>query len=346
MSNSSLVNCTVLSPNYNTGRKHAIDRITPHCIVGQMTAEDMGGYFKKKTTAASCNYGVDKDGRVLLCVEEANRSWCSSSSDNDNRAVTIEVASEKTEPYAFNAAAYNKLVDLCTDVCKRNGKNKLIWIEDKTAALAYQPAANEMLLTVHRWFKNKACPGAWMFARMGDLASTVTTRLGGSSKYPAVPFEVAVLITDLRIRKTPSTNGETNGVTGKGSFTIAEISGDWGRLKSGAGWIFLGNPSYVYIGGHVASAQPVVSVPIVNQPVAPAPAPVAPAPVPVAPAPVAFSKVVKVTVPALHIREGAGANYKAVGTIRDKGSYTITEIKNGWGKLKSGKGWIYLEYTK
>ena len=213
MSNSSLVNCTVLSPNYNTGRKHAIDRITPHCIVGQMTAEDMGGYFKKKTTAASCNYGVDKDGRVLLCVDEANRSWCSSSSDNDNRAVTIEVASEKTEPYAFNAAAYNKLVDLCTDVCKRNGKNKLIWIEDKATALAYQPAANEMLLTVHRWFKNKACPGAWMFARMGELASTVTTRLGGSSKYPAVPFEVAVLITDLRIRKTP--NGEVNGVTGK-----------------------------------------------------------------------------------------------------------------------------------
>ena len=179
--NSSLVDCKVMSPNHSGKRTHAIDRITPHCVVGQLSAERIGGCFDDKSKQASCNYGIGTDGRVCLIVDEANRSWCSSSASNDQRAITIECASDKTAPYAFNDKVYNKLIELCVDICKRNGKKKLLWFGDKNKALNYKPAADEMVLTVHRWFKNKACPGNWMYARMGDLAEKVTAKLNPSA---------------------------------------------------------------------------------------------------------------------------------------------------------------------
>ena len=184
--NSPMVAYTYLSPNHSGQRTHSIDRITPHCVVGQCTAEGLGGWFAKSSTQASSNYGIDKDGRVGLYVEEKNRSWCSSSNANDQRAITIECASDATEPYAFRDVVYQTLIKLCVDICKRNGKNKLIWFGDKDKTLAYTPKAGEMILTVHRWFANKSCPGNWMYARMGDLASKVTAQLGGSAE-PETP---------------------------------------------------------------------------------------------------------------------------------------------------------------
>ena len=178
--NSSMVVYKKLSPNHSGQRTHSIDRITPHCVVGQCTAEGLGEWFEKQSTQASSNYGIDRDGRVALYVEEKNRSWCSSSNDNDQRAITIECASDTTEPYAFRDVVYQTLIKLCIDICKRNGKNKLIWFGDKDKTLNYSPKSGEMLLTVHRWFANKSCPGNWMYARMGDLASKVTAALGGS----------------------------------------------------------------------------------------------------------------------------------------------------------------------
>lgn len=177
MSNSGLVNYTKLSPCNSGTRTHAIDRITPHCVVGQSSVEALGTLFQNYSRQTSSNYGIGSDGRVGLYVDESKRSWCSSSSANDQRAITIECASDTKAPYAMNTAVYNKLVDLCTDICKRNGKKKLIWINDKTKALNYAPKSDEMLITVHRWFANKACPGDWLFSRLGDLAKTVTDRL-------------------------------------------------------------------------------------------------------------------------------------------------------------------------
>lgn len=181
MSNSSLVSYTKLSPNHSGARTHSIDRITPHCVVGQLTAESICGCFTSTDRQASCNYGIGTDGKIALCVDEGNRSWCSSSNANDQRAVTIECASDKSEPYAMNDAVYAALVNLCTDICKRNGKNKLIWISDKETALEYTPADGEMLITVHRWFANKSCPGNWLFAKLGELAETVTKNLSGNA---------------------------------------------------------------------------------------------------------------------------------------------------------------------
>ena len=179
--NSSMVVYTKLSPNHSGKRTHSIDRITPHCVVGQCTAEGLGEWFEKQSTQASSNYGIDRDGRVALYVEEKNRSWCSSSNANDQRAITIECASDNTEPYAFRDVVYQTLIKLCIDICKRNGKNKLIWFGDKDKTLNYSPKSWEMILTVHRWFANKSCPGNWMYARMGDLAEQVTKALQGST---------------------------------------------------------------------------------------------------------------------------------------------------------------------
>lgn len=180
MSNSKLVTCTVKSPNHSGKRTHSIDRITPHCVVGQLSASSIGGCFTNPSRQASCNYGIGTEGGICLIVDEDNRSWCSSSNANDQRAVTIECASDKTDPYAMNNTVYNKLIDLCEDICRRNGKTKLIWISDKDKALSYNPASNEMQLTVHRWFANKSCPGDWLFSRLGNVAKTVTARLNGA----------------------------------------------------------------------------------------------------------------------------------------------------------------------
>lgn len=180
MSNSPLVSYTRLSPNHSGKRTHAIDRITPHCVVGQVTVQSLGNVFAPASRQASSNYGIGLDGAVGMYVDEGNRSWCSSSNANDQRAVTIECASDTTAPYAFRPVVYDRLIELCVDICKRNGKTKLIWIGDKTKALAYTPKSGEMLLTVHRWFAAKSCPGDWMYARMGDLAAKVTAQLSGS----------------------------------------------------------------------------------------------------------------------------------------------------------------------
>lgn len=342
MSNSSLVSYTKLSPNHSGQRTHSIDRITPHCVVGQLSAESICGCFTSTSRQASCNYGIGTDGRISLCVEEKNRSWCSSSNANDQRAVTIECASDMSEPYAMNSKVYASLINLCVDICKRNGKKKLLWLGDKTKTLNYSPKSDEMVITVHRWFANKSCPGNWLYARLGDLATQVTKKLGGTTastpttttqpvatnkNFPNVPFTVEVLISDLNIRKGAGTNYATIGkYTGKGVFTITAVQNGWGKLKSGAGWIYLENASYVKIGSSAKETTPATS---------------------------AFSPYkVKVTADVLNIRKGAGTNYGTNGSIKDKGVYTIVAESSGkgstkgWGKLKSGAGWISLDYCK
>lgn len=179
--NSPLVSCVKLSPNHSGQRTHDIDTITVHCVVGQCSAETIGSIFAPESRQASSNYGVGYDGKIGMYVEEKNRSWCTSSRANDQRAITIEVASGTTEPYAFNDAAYTRLIELCIDICKRNGKNKVVWFGDKDKTLAYEPADGEMVLTVHRWFANKSCPGSWMYARMDDLASKVNAALSNTT---------------------------------------------------------------------------------------------------------------------------------------------------------------------
>lgn len=180
-SNSPLVVYTKLSPNHSGQRTQPISRITPHCVVGQCSVETLGDLFSQSSRQASCQYSIGTDGRIAMHVEEKNRSWCTSNNDNDQKAITIECASDKTNPYAMNNKVYENLIELCVDICKRNGKTKLIWFNDKNKSLSYKPASNEMIITVHRWFANKSCCGDWLYNRLGDLAQKVTSKLSSTN---------------------------------------------------------------------------------------------------------------------------------------------------------------------
>lgn len=174
MSNSPLVKYTRISPNKTSPRNHKIDTITIHCYVGQASVEDAGAWFAQSSAQASCNYMIGSDGRVVLIVDERDRSWCSSNKANDHRAITIECASDKTHPYAINDKVYETLVELIVDICKRNNIKELKWEADKSLI----GQIDKQNMTVHRWFANKSCPGDYIYSRLGKIASEVNAKLG------------------------------------------------------------------------------------------------------------------------------------------------------------------------
>lgn len=254
--NSPLATVTMISPNRTPNRNHAIDTITIHCFVGQVTAKRGCEVFQPSSKQASCNYVVGKDGDIGLCVEEKDRSWCTggtmkvngiSGSSNDYQAVTIEVASDTTHPYAITDKAMAALIELCADICRRNGIPKLLWSGDKT--LVGKPAKQNM--TVHRWFAAKACPGDYIYERLGDIAAKVNAKLGAApapvptTPVSSVPYKVRITATDLRIRKGPGTDTAiVQSAIKPGVYTIvSEATGrgatKWGKLKSGLGWVSL-----------------------------------------------------------------------------------------------------------
>lgn len=175
--NSPLVTYKRITNNKTSPRNHAIDTITIHCIVGQWTAKQGCDYFATTDRECSANYVVGKDGSIGLSVEEKDRSWCSSSSSNDHRAITIEVASDTAHPYAVTDEAYNALIKLVADICKRNGIKKLLWKADKSLI----GQVDKQNMTVHRWFANKSCPGEYLYSRHSDIAAKVNALLGDSS---------------------------------------------------------------------------------------------------------------------------------------------------------------------
>lgn len=235
MSNSKLVSYTRLSPNCNKPRNHTIDKITIHHMAGKLSIEQCGAIFAPTSRRASSNYGIGSDGRVGMYVEEKNRSWCSSNVANDHRAITIEVANDVVGGnWHISDTALARLIDLCVDICQRNGIPQLNYTGDKSGNL-----------TMHKWFAATACPGPYLASQFPYIAKEVNARLGSAFS----EYRVRVNISNLNIRKGPGTNYARNGkTTGKGVFTIVEEAAgpgatNWGLLKSYAsnrnGWISL-----------------------------------------------------------------------------------------------------------
>lgn len=173
MSNSSLVSYTRISPNRTVNRNHKIDTITIHCVVGQASVETLGNIFAAPSKKASSNYGIGFNGRIGMYVEEKDRSWCSSNAENDNRAITIECASDNKHPYKINEVVWRSLIELCADICIRNGIKELKWKGDKSLI----GQIDKQNMTVHRWFANKSCPGDYIYNRLGIIAEQVNTRI-------------------------------------------------------------------------------------------------------------------------------------------------------------------------
>ena len=171
--NSPLVTYTKITNNKTKNRNHAIDTITIHCIVGQWTAKQGCDYFATTNRKCSANYVVGKDGSIGLSVDEKDRSWCSSNAANDHRAITIEVASDTEHPYAVTDKAYNALIQLIADICKRNNIKELKWKADPSLI----GQVDKQNMTVHKWFAKKDCPGEYLYSRHSDIAAKVNAIL-------------------------------------------------------------------------------------------------------------------------------------------------------------------------
>lgn len=179
MGYSSLVEYVKISPNKTSPRNHKIDTITIHCMAGNLTIETCANVFAPTSRQASSNYGVGSDGRIGCYVDENDRSWCSSNKANDMRAITIEVANDGGADTGWHVSgvAMKSLIKLVADVCKRNNIKKLVWSDNKDDRINHRNGCN---MTVHRDFKNKACPGDYLMSKMSYIADEVNKLLGAS----------------------------------------------------------------------------------------------------------------------------------------------------------------------
>lgn len=166
--NSSLTQYVQLSPNATFPREDTVKKITIHHMAGDISLERLGEVFANPGRGASANYAIDVEGDVALYVEECNRAWTSSNSDNDNMAVTIEVANDENGgEWHVSDESYNTLINLCVDICERNGIDELIWTGDEKGTL-----------TIHKFFNAETeCPGPYLEELMPQIAEEVTQRL-------------------------------------------------------------------------------------------------------------------------------------------------------------------------
>lgn len=366
--NSGLVTYTKISPNKTSPRNHSIDTITIHCIVGQWTAKQGCDFFASSSRQASCNYVVGKDGSIGLCVEEKDRSWCSSSASNDHRAITIEVASDTYEPYKVTDAALKALIELVADICKRNGIKKLVWSTNKDDRINHKNGCN---MTVHRDFANKSCPGEYLYGKHSYIASEVNKKLNSIVTTTRTLYrirkdwndpasQIGAFYNLESAKKTCDTVGSLYSVYDENGKVVYPVivdfsDGDQIKLSSDAkytngksipSWVFekplyfRGKDSSGNIKFSTLKTGAITGVVARNY---------------VSKVEVFKPYLAQVITNPLNIRKGAGTNYSIIGKITNKGVYTIIEEANGqgaikWGLLKSHEknrdGWIALNYTK
>ena len=290
MSNSKLVNYTKLVKNYTKMTNKVNKKITIHHMAGNLSVETCANVFNGAREASS-NYGIGTDGRIGLYVEESNRAWTSSSSWNDSQAVTIEVANNTLAPnWTVSDKAMSSLINLCVDICQRNGIKSLNYTGDTNGNL-----------TLHKMFKATNCPGPYLESKIPYIVSQVNARLG--SNPVAQPTTQSTKSIDAIAREV--------------------IAGRWGNGSARKSALEKAGYNYNQVQARVTQILKGSTSTSAST-----------------------SYIVRVTVSALNIRGGAGVNYPIRGCIRDRGAYTIVQTSGNWGKLKSGAGWICLDYTK
>lgn len=325
-SNSPLVCYTNISLNKNPQPSKNIKYVAIHCVVGQCMIESLGALFALPSKQASSNYGVDKDGRIGMFVEEKDRSWCTNSTLVDGNGISIEVASDTTEPFAVRNEAYTALLDLLEDICRRNGKKKMLWFGDKEKSIAYQPKADEVVMMVHRWFNTgKSCPGTYLYNLHPTIAKEINKRLGSVPEPTPAPTPTPVGIKKgdaVKIKQGATyTNGRAipNLILAE-TWIVEDVKGNIVRINKSIknGWAINSTVDQKYLTVVGKTFEPYI---------------------------------IRVEVDALNIRLAPTTLATVVGTIRDRGAYTIVAEEDGlgatrWGKLKSGAGWVSLDYCK
>lgn len=240
MSNSSLVCYTRLSPNCSSRNGRRICKITPHHMAGNLSVETCGSVFAPTARKASSNYGIGSDGRIALYVPESLRAWTSSSAANDCQAVTIEVANSSVGgDWPVSDKAYESLVALCVDICRRNGMTRLTWTGDASGTL-----------TNHDMFVSTNCCGPYLKRKMPELCEEVNRRLGNASYEPSSPSSESEPSTGVkegtgfggryvcqangcRVRCAPSLSGQVVAAYNKGQVAVLD---DWYVIADGYVW--------------------------------------------------------------------------------------------------------------
>ena len=297
------------SNNYSDRKGYKVCKFTPHHMAGNLSVEQCGKLFQNPSRGASSNYGIGTDGRIALYVDEAYRGWTSSNALNDRQAITVEVANNEIGGnWSISEAAWNSLVNLAEDVCRRYGFR-----------LEFDGTPNGSL-TYHSMFAATACPGPYLKSKMEELARVVNERLDNNQPQPApqpepapAPVEgylVKVTANCLNIREKPGTQYAITGqITDKGTYTIVETNGNWGKLKSGMGWICLDYTTEVGKSNSTTT-----------------------------------NKKMKVnTAKGLNVRN-APAGTK-VGALKNGTVVTVTEEQDGWSKIGENQ-WVSSQYLK
>lgn len=244
MSYSPLATMYILSPNTYGKRAGKPTKITiHHMAVVNGSIKAVGNTFAQKSRKACSNYGIDSEGKIACYLDEEYAPMTSSNKANDMLAVTIEVANSKGSPnWEISDKAYISLIELCADICRRNGIASLNWT-----------GKTDGNLTIHKMFSATACPGPYLTNAMPEIAKRVNEKIGVKNERPTpVPstpvttttpskeFKVKVTAKVLNIRASYTTNSKVVGtIKDNGVYTIVETQGNWGKLKSGAGWIYL-----------------------------------------------------------------------------------------------------------
>lgn len=225
--NSSLVSYTQISPNRNSPRNQPISKITIHHMAGIMSVEQFGNLVANPARQMSSNYCIGNDGRIGLYCPEQDRSWCSSSPWNDNKAITIEVSNNVYgEPWSISDAAYASLIKLCVDICKRNGIKKLEFTGDQNGSLTY-----------HYMFNATGCPGTWIKNHTTEICNKVNAQL---TETPTGYTKTLNCGTPIYAEIGKPFTDKINTTT---KYTIVEEKVvnniKYGKLKSGLGWVEL-----------------------------------------------------------------------------------------------------------
>ena len=338
--NSSLATYKNLTKNRTSPRNHVVDTITIHCYVGQVTAKQGCDYFATTDRQASSNYIVGHDGSIGLSVEEKDRAWTSSNAANDNRAITIETACDTTYPYAVTDKALNALINLVADICKRNNIKKLIWSADKYDRINHRNGCN---ITVHRDFAATACPGDYLYNKHPYIVEQVNKKLN----VVAVNYSSSIkTLVEKKVIDSPDYwNVQQNNLKylkdllDKTSKVVqSKKINSFTNVKDAINHLVkckvIDSPAYWISNYSKIKYLDSLLIKVANQ------------------IEYKSSYLVQVTADSLNIRKGAGTNYAISGVIGNKGIYTINEESSGtgstkgWGKLKSGAGWISLDFVK
>ena len=315
MSNSSLasINVPAYHRNYAKGRDgRKIEKITIHHMAGVLTAKRCGELFQNPDKWTSSNYGIGNDGTIALYVDEANTSYCDTNWDSNCKSVTIEVSNSTTIGWKVSDKALNSLIKLVADIGKRNNLGTLVKGKN---------------VTWHSMYAATSCPGPYLLSKMDYIVAEANKINNPPKEETTTPIKKGDIV---KISSDATYYNSTMKVplwVRLMKWVVEKVEGNRVVIdKSENGKNSINSP---------IDAKYLTVVKTTTEETKPAFAPY----------------MVKITAASLNVRKGAGTNYSIVATVKKDQVYTIVEEANGtgakkWGKLKSGVGWISLDYVK